>query len=138
MKSVVQEWMNDLTFKQQTVVLSALRGCDGLPKDDAAKKITRFLRGCVLHNAGTENTAFMRPEPNKDDVNAMLRDMDKYPVHYILHLMHAAEIIGFYHPHPTIWWFWRDLYHRFADAMHLNPETKIENEFRLRDGVDSD
>lgn len=138
MASVVQEWMSDLTLKQQTVVLSALRGCDGLPKDDLSKKIARFLRGCVLHNAGTESTTFMKSEVDKDDVDAMLRDMDKYPVHYILHLMHAAQIIGYYHPdlETACCWLW--LYFLLVDAMHLRPETKEENEFRLRDGVDSD
>ena len=28
-KSVLQDWMLDISFKQQTVVLTALRGCDG-------------------------------------------------------------------------------------------------------------
>ena len=31
-KSVVREWTYTLTWKQQTVLLSALRGCDAVKK----------------------------------------------------------------------------------------------------------
>ncbi len=36
MKSVVKEWLSNdnISWKQQTVVLSALRGCDGQSKYD--------------------------------------------------------------------------------------------------------
>ncbi|MBD5585117.1 MAG: hypothetical protein HDQ88_08540 [Clostridia bacterium] len=138
MSSVVHEWMNDLTFKQQTVVLSALRGCDGFPKEDVSKKISRFLCGCILKNGGTKNTNFMKFDVNVNDVEMMRRDMDKYPMHYLLHLIHSAEIIGYYHPDEGIREFWNYFYLVMVDGMHLHPETKEENEYRLRDGVDSD
>lgn len=40
MPSVVKLWVSELSFKQQTVLLSALRGCDGRSKKDISKAIT--------------------------------------------------------------------------------------------------
>ena len=39
--SVVHEWLNSLTFKQQTVVLVALRGFDGVGKGDPSKPLIK-------------------------------------------------------------------------------------------------
>lgn len=44
--SVVQDWVSEkLTWKQQTVLFCALRGCDTAEKNDPAKAIIRNLRG---------------------------------------------------------------------------------------------
>lgn len=148
-ESVVQTWMNRLTWKQQTVVLAALRGCDGVSKDDISKTVHRYLRAVILENAGTANTPFMKSSVGEyfDDqiyserfqmVKNFRRDIDRYPTHYILHFMHAAEIIGYNHPIPNVARFWRETYYLFVDAMHLQVETKEMNDYRLRDGVDSD
>lgn len=148
-KSVVQDWMQNITWKQQTVVLAAMRGCDGVGKDDVSKKVHKLMRACVLENAGTKNTGFMATDladwhddqvytERMNRVYEFRRDIDKYPTHYILHFMHAAEIIGFNHPDEKVRQFWEQAYLVFVNAMHLQPEIKAENDFRLRDGVDSD
>lgn len=33
-KSVIQEWVQDLTMMQQTVLLTAIRGPDGMPESE--------------------------------------------------------------------------------------------------------
>lgn len=148
-KSVIQEWMNELSWKQQTVVLAALRGCDGVHKEDPSKFVHKYMRACVLENAGTTNTPFMKANYNEYDderlynerfnrVKKFCRNIDAYPTHYILHFMHAAEIIGYNHPMENVARFWRETYLLFVNAMHLQPETKESNMFRLLDGVDSD
>lgn len=48
---VVRPWLADLTYKQQTVLLSAIRGCDGAAKEDMNKKFVRAYRSVLLHNA---------------------------------------------------------------------------------------
>lgn len=141
-RAVVQEWMCDLTWKQQTVVLCALRGCDGLSKDDSSKRFHKLLRSHVLENAGTENTPFMLRLDNdlgwSEQLDSFARDLDKFPTHYISHFMHAVEIIGYYHPDDKVRNFWNQVYLRFVKALHLYPETKEQNEERLSDGIDSD
>jgi len=43
MHCVVQKWVftDNISLKQQTVLLSALRGCDGQSKYDISKKFVR-------------------------------------------------------------------------------------------------
>lgn len=137
--SVVQDWLSDCTLKQQTVVLTAIRGCDGVNKEHPSKNCVRYLRSVVLKNAATINTKFMvASESIWDDVLEFRHHLDECPIHFVLHFMHAAEIIGYYHPDFKIRSLWKDTYDLFVSAMHLTPETKSECEYRLRDGVDSD
>lgn len=136
MSSVVQDWVSDLTWKQQTVLFCALRGCDTAEKNDPAKAIIRNLRGTVLHNAGTPNAEFMQyTEVNLLDFTK--NNLDAYPIHFILHVAHAAEIIGYRHPDPKIRDYWYNVYAAIVSAFHMNVEEPMQMEFRLRDGVDT-
>lgn len=135
---VLQDWLDELSLKQQTVLLSALRGCDGVRKNDISKIVSRYLRSVILKNAATPTSSFMSTSTKWEDIVAFRKDMDAYPTHYILHFIHAAEIIGYFHPDVEVSSFWLDAYYLFVDAMHLNVESKEINQWRLRDGVDSD
>lgn len=134
--SVVKEWVNDLTWKQQTVLFCALRGCDTAEKGDPSKMIIRQLRGTVLNNAAGLNAEFMRAEPI--DIRAFTKDnLDAYPLHFMLHVAHAAEIIGYKHPDNEIRAKWYEIYESIVHAFHMNVETEEQMDFRLRDGVES-
>ena len=50
-RPVLQDWLCDLTLMQQSVVISAIRGCDGVPKRHKAKPLVRWYRRCVLLSA---------------------------------------------------------------------------------------
>lgn len=50
-----------------------------------------------------------------------------------LHLMHAAEIVGYKHPDPKIRAWWDSLYLKLVRDMHLAPETEQELDYRLGD-----
>jgi hypothetical protein len=132
MKSVVKPWLAErLSLKQQTVVLVALRGCDGLPKEDPSKRMVRALRGTVLENADPK-TNFM---DLLDDEHAQdfLGSLDHYPVHWLTHFMHAAEIIGYHHPQTGVSMWWLGIYMGIVRAIHLEPESKDQLDSRLRD-----
>lgn len=135
-RCVLQEWMFDLSLKQQTVVLTGLRGCDGSGKYASCKPFVKKLRSVVLKNASNlANTKFMYNEISDEDVETM--EWDEYPMHFVSHLMHAVEIVGYHHPDPEIQgWFYR-LYLSMVDKFHLYPETKAQCDHRLRDGVES-
>jgi hypothetical protein len=47
-KSVLQDWVSDLTFMQQSVLLTAVRGPDGTPKYHPSKFIVRWFRRSIL------------------------------------------------------------------------------------------
>lgn len=51
MPTVLQPWVSDLTMMQQTVLLTAVRGPDGLPKYGPTKMILRWYRRCILLSA---------------------------------------------------------------------------------------
>ena len=139
MKSVVKEWLsgNDISWKQQTVVLSSLRGCDGQSKYDLSKKLTRQLRSAILYNAAAADTTFMRDTMTLEEVRKLAEDSDKYPIHYYMHALHACEIIGFKHPDNKIREWFNGAYLIMVDALHLKPETEEECDYRLRDGVNT-
>lgn len=127
MASVVRPWVGNLPFKMQAVLLSALRGCDGKERDDKAKKLTRTMRGVLLLPAvsNAEIGSFMNDPPTGEETDAFLKDLDHYPMHWLMHFTHAAEIIGYQHPDKEISFWWRGLYYAIAtEGLHLLPETQ--------------
>jgi hypothetical protein len=50
-----------------------------------------------------------------------------------MHLMHAAEIIGYKHPDLRVRAWWRKFYERLAHDMHLWPESEEQLDRRLGD-----
>ena len=137
-RPVIKEWAWKLSYKQQAVILSALRGCDMADKEDPAKPFCRRLRGTILESGGADdNCEFMRASIDLPDIIRFTKQIDRYPIHFLLHLIHAAEVVGFNHPDPLERDFWLAFYHNMVQAFHMYPETKEQNDFRLRDGVDT-
>lgn len=137
--SVVQDWLAErLTFKQQAVVLSALRGCDGTAKEDKSKALTRSFRSAILNPA--ENThpdnSFMWVDPDLvEKAEYFVRHTDHYPVHWVLHFAHACEIVAYKHPVQSTANFWANVYIGICIAFHMKPETLAECDHRLRDNA---
>lgn len=138
MKSILQDWVTELGLRHQGVLVTAIRGCDGMAKEDVTKPLARELRGLVLvpyddrelDNLGGFMVRFPS-EPAAHNFNALLRSLDHYPVHYLFHLIHAVEIIGYYHPnrHARAVYFQR--YENFVRRLHLRPETMEQMDSRL-------
>ena len=59
-KPVIQEWVCELTYMQQSVLLSAIRGPDGIEKNHVSKLLLRWLRRCILM-AAFENKVLSNP-----------------------------------------------------------------------------
>lgn len=162
--SVFQEWVSDLTLMQQTVLIAAVRGPDGLHKDHVAKLLLRWCRRCFLRSAFDGSTfrdpwadgggSFMGPSvtqpvaallksntqfsgDNQDSTTVIvtnyLKATDELPHHFQLHLMHAAEILGYKHPVACVRKWWHTVYLRMVNDMHLNPETEAQMDARLGD-----
>ena len=51
MPSVLNDWVHDLPYMQQSVLLSAIRNADGIEKFHPQKQILKFYRRCVLKSA---------------------------------------------------------------------------------------
>jgi hypothetical protein len=56
MSSVVRDWVAALSLMQQSVLLTAIRGPDGVPKYHPSKYIVRWYRRAVLRSRADKAT----------------------------------------------------------------------------------
>ncbi len=79
---------------------------------------------------GLEPSAFFQPTiPSASEWRASA--LMHYPGHWITHLMHAAEVVGYRHPDPVVRGVWTAVYRKLCESMHLTPETKDQMVKRL-------
>lgn len=161
-KFVLQDWISDLTFMQQSVLVTATRGPDGIRKDHPAKMIIRWLRRCYLRSALDGGIVLDNPRDPRggnftgpsleqcpandgysweDPMDALLKKYikaaDELPHHFQSHVMHAAEILGFEHPVGRIRVWWYRAYEAIVDDLHLLPEPAGKMRKRLGDAKET-
>lgn len=133
MASILQDWVMELGLRHQGVLLTAVRGCDTVSKNDPVKLISRCVRYEILRcHCGDAAKSVSFIEQVDDDelgrrMKAVLKDFDHYPQHYLQHLMHAAEIIGYKKPDSRWLWF----YEKWCNCLHVNPEGEDQLDARL-------
>lgn len=135
-QSVLKDWVCDLPLREQGTLLTAIRGCDLTPKyplDSIERTITAFVRCAVMNpfderEIDREIGCFMQTNL---PVNWKASTFGHYPLHYVMHLVHALEIICYRCPDPTFSVTAGVAYSRFVSSFHLNIETKEEMEARL-------
>lgn len=146
-RSVIPEWFGELTMQQQSVVLLAARGPDGISKDHPVKDVQRAYRGTVFLAAyygrplayGEKADGFMSMDWFGSDlawpvtVARFLASLDTLPHHYIMHLLYGAEILGYKHPDLRYRRRWLGLYVDTVTEIHLKPESEEEMDTRLGD-----
>jgi hypothetical protein len=158
-KHVMQEWTADLPFMQQTVLISAVRGCDGMRKYHEAKPLMRWYRRCILLSAFDGRaltdpfetgggsftgpvagefitTAYQKQQAMDQAVDGFLVARDEVPLHFYSHTMHAFQILGYKYPGQETREFWHDVYMRMVNAFHLRPESEDDMDTRLGDDMD--
>lgn len=148
MPSVFQEWVHDLPYMQQSVLMSAMRNADMVEKGHSSKDLIRWYRRCVVRSAFDGRALTTPQEPGggsytgsvADEHQAaddFIRARDGMSLHYYAHSMHAFEIVGYHHPNLNIRNFWYEVYLRMAFALHLRPESKQEMNRRLGDNPET-
>lgn len=129
MPSVTLPWVQQLSFKMQSVIFSGLRGPD-TGDLRGIKAIVRWLRPATQHNADvTSDYMRVQPMPDWEEVRKELEC--ECSVHYFGHLLHTFQIIGAFHPDPLIAYAARVKYEHMCDLLHLNPETNEQLIARL-------
>ena len=135
MKSVLRNWVMELPLRHQGVLVAAVRGCDGAPKENSAKPIVRALRYAILNPADEREvgmpSAFMAPGFSNEELRGFLNDWDHYPVHFVQHLMHAVQVVGIEHPETKTANRFYLAYEAIVRKLHLNPELPDEMYDRL-------
>lgn len=141
--SVLKVWVMRLGRRHQGVLLTAVRGCDTAPKDDPSKLFTRCLRGVILNaHCGDAKKAqtFMEeiePANEAERFRKFRTNLDHYPHHFIAHMMHAIEIIGYKHPDLETRDRWHSYYLRLCKGLHVNAETEEQLDTRLNADEDT-
>lgn len=157
---VTQPWLNNIPLMQQTVLLTAIRGPDGLPKYGPVKLLLRWYRRCILLSAidrqiidnpySKDGGSFTGPSLTRDSfsscnvaehweeamdmiVDGYMQALDALPHHFHTHLLHGVEILGYKHPDIRIREWWKSVYMRFVSDLHLQPETEETMDHRLCD-----
>lgn len=142
--SVLLPWTQELSYMQQSVLIAAVRGPDGIRKDHPVKVLCRWLRRSFLLSAfeGRELSSpyekgggsFTGPCGDLSEASDYyFRTIDELPHHFQLHFMHAAEILGYKHPNPETKMWWRNFYFLIVKDAHLIPESEEEMDKRLGD-----
>lgn len=131
--SVLLDWVSELGWKQQSVVLSGLRGPDNHHSPNI-KKISRWIRAITQNNADPSHS-YMKIT-DLPTVNDFEDEFYFASTHYSLHLLFALEIIGYKHPDPSIAKIALDYYMALVDDVyHLKPESEQDLDSRLQDKV---
>jgi hypothetical protein len=72
--------------------------------------------------------AFMQSKPPQNWKPSQFGHM---PLHWIMHLTHGFQIVGYYHPEPQHKQQALDIYLRFVRSFHLKSESKEDMDERL-------
>lgn len=141
MKSVLQDWVMELPLRFQGTLLTAVRGCDDEPKrwvstgvaSSQGRRLVAYIRWAFMNPADVrevdhEEGAFFRSQP---PVPFKPSEFGHLPQHWYSHVMHATEVIAYWHPSPSVRDKAFNLYSGMVHNMHLNIESKEQQLARL-------
>lgn len=141
-------WLSNLPLQQQAVLVMACRGFDGSVKHSAHKPIVRTLRAHVFMAAqfgrpwevADGHSNFMTLDYIKTfqawakAVEDFMSEVDSYNTHALMHLMHAAQVLGYKLPNGEYRERWRSFYEYFCiEVLHTPAETAAGMDERLCD-----
>ncbi len=131
--SVLLDWVAGLPWKQQSILLSSLRGPDNI-RHPELKKISRWLRRVTQHNADP-STEYMQAE-TMPEPTAVIKELEFTSAHFVGHLGLALEIIGAKHPQKETAKLATAYYQGImADVFFATPLTQKQIDERFRDAV---
>jgi hypothetical protein len=138
MKSVLQDWVMELSLREQGTLLTAVRGCDLTPKyplDSQERQLTSAIRGAFMvpadaREVDSEPGCFMSL---KVPVHLKVSSLGQYPQHWVSHVMHACEVIAYRHPDKEIRDSWFKVYKAFCKSLHVNIEYPEQLEDRMNE-----
>jgi hypothetical protein len=136
MSTVLKAWVCELPWKQQSVLLSGLRGPDGIHCPQI-KIVTRWLRNVTQNNADPMHS-YMNVGilPTFEQLE---KELEYCTAHYVHHLTQALKVIeiGCEVDDPDACQYARQLNREIANELfHLWPESDTMFINRLADKVE--
>ena len=134
MTGIMKEWTKEIGLRHQGILVSAIRGGDVNAKDDLTKDLIKAYRDVILISFDKKPSRFIEKvslDELKLRMEKVLDSFDHYPMHFLLHIIFASEVIGYKHPDEEIRKIWRWFYETFVYKIHLNSETEEQMDSRL-------
>lgn len=135
MTGIMKEWTTKIGLRHQGILVSAIRGGDMNAKDDPTKHLLRMYRDVILVSFDKNPSRFIQKIGNMEQLKhgmiKVLDSFDHYPMHFILHIIFASEVIGYKHPEEEMRNIWKWFYETFVYKIHMNPETEEQMDNRL-------
>jgi hypothetical protein len=131
MPSVLQDWVMELPLREQGVLLIAVRGCDLTPKfplDSLERRLVGAIRAASLVPADPREVDrepgcfFVSRPPDPETFKASA--LGHYPWHWLSHVVHAIEVLGYRHPDRMARDIWFLLYCKLVHSFHLRCESR--------------
>lgn len=149
MVSVLQDWVTELSLREQGTLLTGVRMCDVAPKNPITiidghgcssgemtneRHLVAFLRYCFMVAADEREIdvcgAWFQSKPPKDWKPS---EFGHYPQHWYHHLMVCFEVIARKHPDHGISEMASEIYEKLVENLHLNLETPMQYEARMNE-----
>lgn len=130
---VLQDWVEALPWKMQSVLISAQRGPDSHYCPNV-KALTKWVRRTCQQNADPSHTFMANVAlPTLDDLEY---ELEYCTMHFTFHLLYGLEIMAYKHPERNI----RDkamFYYKgiIEEILHFNIESERQMDGRLFDKV---
>lgn len=138
-RPAIQEWVLFLPPLVQSDLLKSLRGCDTMPFPDHSKFLIKEIRKVVTKSDNNNySSKYFKYQGKLQEHLYKLRDyIEKYPTHFIVHLLEAVKIIAYTHPDKET----RDKFAYIQLQLHkgllTSPETPAEMRRRYQAKVRS-
>lgn len=155
MASLLQIWVQELPLSYQFLLILPVRGPDGVSPNNVP--LMRWYRRCVLLSPD-ENAVLEAPwtpsrgfamgrmvvkphtvegpvtweEQIKPLVDVHIQSMRCFPLAFCQNFMQGVEILGYKHPVVRIRQFWFGLYEQLAKELHLQLETELQFDDRMK------
>lgn len=129
--SVVQDWVHQLPWKQQSILFSGLRGPDQVFLKQV-KQVSKWMRAVSQNNADPSKSYMndiVLPAPE-----ALEKELEHLPCHFVHHLADGLAVIAYGHPEREVREYAYSIHAYIAEEIfHFIPEPPGIFAWRHRD-----
>lgn len=136
--SVLQQWVEQIPWKQQSILFSALRGPDQEYLSEV-KKISRWMRSVSQNNADP-NKDYMKANDRSIVLELLAKELEFCTCHFTHHFADGLAVIAYHHPDRKTAMLAAEWHYFIAEEVfHFVPESVSAFLLRhrdQRDGID--
>lgn len=140
MNGVLLPWVQELPWKQQSILLSGLRGPDA-SKLASVKHVCKWIRAISQQNADPSKPYMNTDARRLPDAVDVVNELEYLPCHYVHHLADACAVIAYGAPSQNDRFYAYEIHALIAEELfHFVPESAEIFAWRHRDkpnGVDA-